>query len=451
MKRLVIGAVVGLALASGAAYATIPDSGGVIHACMHKNVGTIRIIDPSAGQKCSASLETPIDWNQKGARGPTGSSGSNGGRGPTGPKGDTGSNGSRGPTGTRGPTGADGAKGPTGARGPSGPGGPSGADGPKGATGARGPTGPAGGWSLGGNAGTDPSTDYLGTSDNQPFNFDVDGSRALRLQPGSSSPNLIGGYAGNSVGAGVSGGTVGGGGGVNESNTVSGNFGTVAGGRRNTAGGLSSNVAGGDTNTASGDWASVAGGIDNTASGTASFAAGVRAKATHDGSFVWADTSSLAADFGSTAANEFSARATGGVRFVSGVDGYGNPTAGVSLAAGGGSWSTLSDRAAKAHFTKVRGGTLLERLAAIPISSWNYKAQKPSIRHLGPMAQDFYRAFRLGEDNRHIDTVDAEGVALAGIQSLYRFELKQQRQLKAQQRELAALKAQVAKLKGGNR
>src|SRR2546421_6579126 len=123
MKRFVIGAVVGLALASGVAYATIPDSGGTIHACMLKNIGTVRIIDPSAGQKCSSSLETPIDWNQKGsagARGPTGPGSANGGPGPTGPKGEpgkdgsAGTNGTRGATGARGPTGTNGNRGPTG-------------------------------------------------------------------------------------------------------------------------------------------------------------------------------------------------------------------------------------------------------------------------------------------------------------------------------------------------
>ena len=42
-----------------------------------------------------------------------------------------------------------------------------------------------------------------------------------------------------------------------------------------------------------------------------------------------------------------------------------------------------------------------------------------SIRHIGPMAQDFYAAFGVGEDDRHISTVDADGVALAAIQGLY--------------------------------
>jgi hypothetical protein len=125
----VIGAVVGLALAGTAAYATIPDSGGTIHACMLNKLGTIRVIDPSAGQKCSATLETPLDWNQKGvgARGPTGPAGSNGppggtgARGPTGPAGPQGTTGARGPTGQIGTTGSKGDRGPTGAAGAGGP------------------------------------------------------------------------------------------------------------------------------------------------------------------------------------------------------------------------------------------------------------------------------------------------------------------------------------------
>jgi hypothetical protein len=36
------------------------------------------------------------------------------------------------------------------------------------------------------------------------------------------------------------------------------------------------------------------------------------------------------------------------------------------------------------------------------------------------MAQDLYAAFHLGEDNRHIDTIDSEGLALVSIQALKR-------------------------------
>jgi hypothetical protein len=88
MKRLALITTVGLALAGGVAYATIPDSGGVIHACRLKGIGTLRAIDSDAGQKCSG-LETELDWNQRGPQGPAG---------PQGPKGDKGDPGERGPS-----------------------------------------------------------------------------------------------------------------------------------------------------------------------------------------------------------------------------------------------------------------------------------------------------------------------------------------------------------------
>ena len=47
--------------------------------------------------------------------------------------------------------------------------------------------------------------------------------------------------------------------------------------------------------------------------GARSFAAGFKAKATHTGAFVWADSQD--ADFSSTAVNQFNIRAAGGARF----------------------------------------------------------------------------------------------------------------------------------------
>lgn len=61
------------------------------------------------------------------------------------------------------------------------------------------------------------------------------------------------------------------------------------------------------------------------------------------------------------------------------------------------------------------GRLLQARLAELPLFTWNYRAQNPAIRHLGPMAQDFRAAFSLGEDEKHISTVDADGVAVDGI------------------------------------
>jgi len=90
--------------------------------------------------------------------------------------------------------------------------------------------------------------------------------------------------------------TVSGGGGIMYCNTASGNYATVGGGSSNTAGGL---------------YATVPGGIDNIADANYSFAAGRRAKANHDGSFVWADSTD--ANFASTGNDQFLIRASGGV------------------------------------------------------------------------------------------------------------------------------------------
>ena len=69
------------------------------------------------------------------------------------------------------------------------------------------------------------------------------------------------------------------------------------------------------------------------------------------------------------------------------------------------------------------GHNVLQQLMSVPIRSWYYKGQNPSVRHVGPTAQDFAAAFHLGQDDHYISTVDADGVALAAIQELYRMEL----------------------------
>ncbi len=172
---------------------------------------------------------------------------------------------------------------------------------------------------------------------------------------------------------------------------------------------------------------------------------GDSANAQNVGAFVWADATggNSAPVFPSVADNEFAARATGGVRFVTAVDGSGNPTAGVSLASGGGSWSSISDRNAKANFAPVDGRKVLMQLAAIPIETWNYKTQQPSIRHMGPMAQDFHDVFKVGEDDKHITTIDADGVTMAAIQGLYQMLKEKDAQLAEQRRQMESLSARL--------
>jgi hypothetical protein len=131
-------------------------------------------------------------------------------------------------------------------------------------------------WSLTGNAGTTPTTNYLGTSDNAALEIKVNNTRALRLEPSGEAPNLIGGWWENYVTAGVRGATIGGGGGGEYGeNRVTDDFGTVGGGVFNQAGdgiGTTSDrpnatVGGGYQNSASGEDATVGGGYMNSAAG----------------------------------------------------------------------------------------------------------------------------------------------------------------------------------------
>ena len=201
--------------------------------------------------------------------------------------------------------------------------------------------------------------------------------------------------------------------------------------------------------------ATIPGGNQNFATNSA-FAAGSFARAIHPGSFVWGD--SFPAFVLSAAADSVTMRASGGYRLFS----NGGATAGVSLAAGGGSWTSISDRNAKENFAPVNAREVLEKVASLPLSTWNYKSQAPAIRHIGPMAQDFKAAFGLGESDTGITGVDADGVALAAIQGLnQKLEQKETEitELKTDNEELKkrleALERQLSRLgvaeKGGER
>jgi len=103
-----------------------------------------------------------------------------------------------------------------------------------------------------------------------------------------------------------------------------------------------------------------------------------------------------------------------------------------------------SDRTLKEGFQPVDPSAILAAVTQLPIERWSYKGEP--VRHLGPMAQDFAVAFRLGADDRHIFTLDAAGVALAAIQGLHALTEAQQARLEALERELAALRGETAVL-----
>ena len=209
---------------------------------------------------------------------------------------------------------------------------------------------------------------------------------------------------------------------------------TIAGGQLNT---IQSNayyaaIGGGFNNLATGGNAVVPGGDYNVA-GANSFAAGHRAKATHAGAFVWADSTEL--DFTTTANNQFLIRANGGVGI-----GKNNPATALDVngTVTATAFNPSSDRNLKENFTGVSPAEMLDKVAGLKISRWNFRGDT-TTPHVGPMAQDFYAAFGLGTDERHIATVDADGVALAAIQGL-------NQKLEAKEAEITELKQRLEKL-----
>ena len=212
---------------------------------------------------------------------------------------------------------------------------------------------------------------------------------------------------------------------------VAGTWASVGGGTYNVAEGSYSTIAGGEENTASGRNTMIPGGWQNVAAGDFSFAAGFGARANNQGCFVWNDNSNLPSYLDCNNDYRWVARASGGVYFYtnSGL------TSGVYVAAGGGSWSSVSDRNMKANFAPVDGRDVLVRLASVPIATWNYRTQDTSIRHMGPTAQDLHAAFGLGESDKHINTIDSDGVALAAIQGLYKLVQEKEAEISALKQE----------------
>lgn len=77
----------------------------------------------------------------------------------------------------------------------------------------------------------------------------------------------------------------------------------------------------------------------------------------------------------------------------------------------------VSDRNLKTNIVAVDERAILDSVAKMPISRWSYKSDPDSVRHIGPMAQDFHDAFG-GKTDRAYDPIDAHGVAFASIKAL---------------------------------
>jgi hypothetical protein len=286
-------------------------------------------------------------------------------------------------------------------------------------------------------------------------------------------------------------------------NTASGVASTVGGGIDNTASGSRSTVGGGERNCAGGSF-SWAGGFrakvrpaGDPGSGPCSGLAPYPGGDGHQGTFVWAD--SQAADFVSTGPDQFLIRADGGLLFntntrVSNFDDvvfrarqnsgdadidlrlvtrngkrmwmwvsdssgtlFITPqnlnagadrlivtggTGGEAFLTNGGAWTNASSRSFKEGFAAVDTLDVLNRLLALPITTWQYIGSSEGL-HMGPVAEDFKAAFGLAGDGKTIATVDADGVALAAIQGL---NAKLEAENAALRAESAELRARLQRL-----
>ena len=262
-------------------------------------------------------------------------------------------------------------------------------------------------------------------------------------------------------------------------------------------------ILGGDNNRIGTNCPStvIVGGTNNLVADNAgySFAGGRRSRVNHMGAFVWADSQN--ASFASRDVDTFNIRARGGVqlngdtsqffgsttrqmlnlwgdaygigvqsathysrtdssgsfswfRGGSHVDTANSPGAGgvemMRLNAGGlrvnGTFVSASDRNIKENFQPVNPRRVLEKVVTMPIGEWNY-IQDPTSRHLGPMAQDFYAAFGVGPDDKHIATVDADGVALVAIQGLNQKVEEQAKALRERDTRISKLESELAEVR----
>lgn len=195
-----------------------------------------------------------------------------------------------------------------------------------------------------------------------------------------------------------------------------GDYSFVGGGRFNDAEGTYSGVLCGYNNTSDGN-SSIAGGVNTTVNGEKSFGYGSDLTLNSDSAFAFTDGS---APLTINSDKTFSCLATGAggltdaVRFWTSSD----LSSGLRLLSGGSNWISVSDSTKKRNIRTVNTSEILAKVEQLPIKQWSYKSQDPSVEHVGPMAQDFWKTFHLGGDSLGIGTIDPAGIALAAIQEL---------------------------------
>ena len=79
---------------------------------------------------------------------------------------------------------------------------------------------------------------------------------------------------------------------------------------------------------------------------------------------------------------------------------------------------TSSSKALKEDFSKVDQAIIMQKLDKLELSKWRYKDPEVKGHHIGPMAEEFYKLFELGPDNKHVVATDMASIALIASKHL---------------------------------
>ncbi|MBI2566918.1 MAG: hypothetical protein HYV63_07810 [Candidatus Schekmanbacteria bacterium] len=104
-----------------------------------------------------------------------------------------------------------------------------------------------------------------------------------------------------------------------------------------------------------------------------------------------------------------------------------------------GTLTQSSSRAVKGHVVSAESLNVLGHLKNLEVALWSYKHDAPTVKHLGPFAEDFHAAFGLGESSTGIAVSDVAGVALVAVKEL-------QAELEAKNARIDEMSARIAQL-----
>ena len=113
----------------------------------------------------------------------------------------------------------------------------------------------------------------------------------------------------------------------------------------------------------------------------------------------------------------------------------------------GGELNCPSDVNIKEGFEEIDPKEILRKVKNLPITRWNYIQDENDTDHVGPMAQDFAAAFEVGTSDKHISTIDSDGISLAAIKGLSLIMDEKDTTISAQADEIAELKSELEDIK----